>query len=136
MVSHRGDMFDFDPVQIAPAPGRPVPIFLGGTSAPALRRAAAIADGWIGAGNAPDEVPAILAELRRLREQAGRAHLPFETVIGLNAPPELDMFRRLEDQGMTAGVSYPFYFSLGPRSSIDDKKRVMEDFAKRFIGKI
>ncbi len=136
MVSHRGAMFDFDPVQIAPAPGRPVPIFLGGSSAPALRRAAAIADGWIGAGNAPDEVPAILAELRRLRGEAGCAHAPFETVIGLNAPPDIDMFRRLEDQGMTAGISYPFYFSLGLRSSIDDKKRVMADFARRFIGKV
>jgi hypothetical protein len=46
------------------------------------------------------------------------------------------MFRRLEDQGMTAGISYPFYFSLGLRSSIDDKKRVMEDFARGFIGKV
>ena len=34
---------------------------------------------------------------------------------------------------MTSGVSYPFYFSLGMTSSIDEKKRVMEDFARRFI---
>jgi probable F420-dependent oxidoreductase len=133
MVSHRGAIFDFDPVQIAPVPTRPVPIFLGGSSAPALRRTAAIADGWIGAGNMPEDVPAILAELRRLRVEAGRDHLPFETVIGLNTPPDIDVFTRLEEHGMTASVSYPFYFSLGLHSSLDAKKRVMEDFARKFI---
>jgi probable F420-dependent oxidoreductase len=133
MVSHRGAIFDFDPVQIAPVPTRPVPIFLGGSSAPALRRTAAIADGWIGAGNMPENVPGILAELRRLRVEAGRDHLPFETVIGLNTPPDIDVFTRLEEHGMTASVSYPFYFSLGLHSSLDAKKRVMEDFARKFI---
>ena len=34
---------------------------------------------------------------------------------------------------MSGGVSYPFRYSLGKRSSLDDKKRVMEDFARRFI---
>ena len=34
---------------------------------------------------------------------------------------------------MTAGISYPFYFSLGLHSSLDDKKRVMEKFAREFI---
>jgi probable F420-dependent oxidoreductase len=134
MVSYQGEIFDFPALQIAPAPDRTVPIFLGGSSAPALRRVAAVADGFIGNGNTPEEVPALLAELARLRREAGRDHLPFETVIGLKTPPDLDTFKRLADQGMTAGVSYPFYFSLGMRSSLDDKKRVMEDFAKRFIA--
>jgi probable F420-dependent oxidoreductase len=133
MVEHHGQFFDFPRVQIAPAPERTVPIVLGGSSAAALRRTAALADGWIGAGNAPDEVPAILAELARLRREAGREHLPFETVIALNAPLELDLLKRLQALGMTAGVSYPFHFSVGARSSLDDKKRVMEDFARRFI---
>ena len=133
MVEHHGEFYDFPKVQIAPEPTQTVPIFLGGASAPALRRAAQRGDGWIGAGNTPDEVPGILAEFKRLREEAGRAHLPFETIIGLSTPPDLDTFKRLYDSGMTAGVSYPFYFSLGLHSSLDDKKRVMEKFAKDFI---
>ena len=133
MVSYKGEIFDFPALQIAPAPERTVPIYLGGSSAPALKRTALMADGWIGNGNAPEDVPAILAELARLRREAGRDHLPFETVVGLTSAPDLDTFKRLEEQGMTSGVSYPFYFSLGLRSSLDDKKRVMEDFAKKFI---
>lgn len=133
MVEHHGAFFDFPRLQIAPAPEKAIPIILGGSSPPALKRAALRGDGWIGAGNTPDEVPVILAELARLRKDARRAHLPFETVIGLSTPPDLDTFKRLNALGMTAGVSYPFFFSLGLHSSLDDKKRVMERFARDFI---
>ncbi len=133
MVSHKGETYDFPALQIAPAPAKLVPIYLGGHAPKALKRIAEVADGLIGAGNMPDEVPGLLSELNRMRREAGRDHLPFETVIPLSVPPDLDTFKRLADHGMTSGVSYPFYFSLGLRSSLDDKKRLMEDFAKRFI---
>ena len=133
MVEHHGEFYDFPRVQIAPAPERQVPIFLGGNTPPALKRAAYLGDGWISAGNAPDEIPGTIAELQRLRKQAGRDHLPFETVILLDTPPNLDTFKRLQDSGMDAGVVRPFYYTLGERSSLDDKKRVMEKFANDFI---
>jgi probable F420-dependent oxidoreductase len=133
MVEHHGALIDFSALQISPAPERPVPIFTGGASPVALRRAATKADGWIGAGNTPEEVPGLLAEFRRLRGEAGRERLPFETVIGLSTPPDLATFQRLDEAGMSGGVSYPFTFTAGKRSTLDDKKRVMEDFARRFI---
>jgi len=133
MVEHHGRFFDFPPLQIAPAPSSPVPIWMGGSSEPALRRTATLCDGWLGAGNTPDEVPGILSKLARLRTEAGRAHLPFETVVGLKTPPDVDTFKRLGDAGMTTGISYPFKFALGDRSSLDAKKRLMEDFAEKFI---
>jgi probable F420-dependent oxidoreductase len=133
MVEHHGALIDFPPLQISPAPQRTVPIFTGGASAVALKRAAVKADGWIGAGNTPAEVPGLLAEFRRLRREAGREQLPFETVIGLSTPPDLATFQRLDEAGMSGGVSYPFTFTAGQSSTLDDKKRVMEDFARRFI---
>ena len=78
-------------------------------------------------------MPGLLAEFRRLRREAGREQLPFETVIGLSTPPDLATFQRLDEAGMSGGVSYPFTFTAGQRSTLDDKKRVMEDFARRFI---
>jgi len=133
MVEYHGTLIDFPPLQISPAPERTVPIFTGGTSPVALKRAAEKADGWIGAGNKPEEVPAILDEFRRLRRAAGRDHLPFETVIGLSSPPDLGTFQRLGDAGMTSGVSYPFMYTVGKTSTLDQKKHAMEDFARRFI---
>src|ERR1700753_3580979 len=76
MVSYNGEIFDFPNLQIAPAPEKTVPIYLGGSSSKALERVARVADGFIGNGNMPDEVPALLAEMQRLRAAAGRAPLP------------------------------------------------------------
>lgn len=132
MVEHHGQYIDFEPLQISPAPPRQVPIYVGGANPAALRRAAH-SEGWIGAGNTPDEVPALMAELQRRRREAGRDHLPFETVVGLKTPPDLDTFRRLAEQGMTGGVNYPFMFALGKYSSLDQKKRFMDQFAESII---
>jgi hypothetical protein len=68
-----------------------------------------------------------------MRRAAHRDHVPFETVIGLSTPPDLGTFQRLHAAGMTGGVSYPFAYTAGKHSSLDAKKRVMEDFATRFI---
>jgi hypothetical protein len=106
---------------------------LGGATPIALKHAAYKADGWIGAGNTPDEVPLILAELERLRGEADREHRSFETVIGLSTPPDLATFQRLHEQGMNGGVSYPFAYTVGQRSSLEQKQRAMEDSANRFI---
>jgi probable F420-dependent oxidoreductase len=133
MVEYHGQHFDFPPLQISPAPSAPVPIYLGGTARVALARAARKADGWIGAGNAPEEVPGLLAEFARLRREAERDHLPFETVIGLSTPPDLATFQRLEAAGMTAGVSYPFSFTAGVPSTLARKFHVMDEFAERII---
>ncbi len=48
----------------APVPARPVPIMVGGTSEPALRRAAALADEWQGVGVGPAGFARCAARLR------------------------------------------------------------------------
>lgn len=133
MVEHHGRFFDFEHCQVIPAPVQSVPVFTGGASPAALRRAAQQADGWIGAGNSAEEVPAVVAELHRLRKEAGREHEPFETVVGLRDGMDVDTLKRLRDSGMTATCSPPFAFTLGRRSSLDDKKRAMESFAEQLM---
>lgn len=67
-VSWRGEHFAFEDVRIAPPPSRPggPPIWLAGSGAPALRRVAALADGWL---PYPPEWTTY-AEERQLIEQA------------------------------------------------------------------
>jgi alkanesulfonate monooxygenase SsuD/methylene tetrahydromethanopterin reductase-like flavin-dependent oxidoreductase (luciferase family) len=55
----------------APA-GPPVPLWFGGTSAAARRRAAAVGDGWIPLFLTPTDYEDSLAALRRETEEAGR----------------------------------------------------------------
>ena len=54
-------------------------------------------------------------------------------MIGLKSPPDLATFQRLEANGMTGGVSYPFSFTAGIPSTLARKKQVMEEFAERII---
>ena len=132
-VEHQGEFFSFPPLRQCPVPRAPIPIWVGGHSRAARRRAARLGDGFIGSGNAPEEVAPLLEEIGILRRECGREREPFETVIGLTTPPDLDTFRRLEACGMTSGVSYPLRYALGERSSIDEKRRVMEAFAESII---
>jgi probable F420-dependent oxidoreductase len=132
-VEHHGEVYDFDALCINPAAPQGVPIFWGGASEPALRRAAQQCQGWIGAGNTAAQTPALLEQLKAYRAEAGLAWEGFETIIGLTDVGDLEMLRRLEEQGMTAGVSPPYRFVLGDKSTIDQKKAVMEQFAENFI---
>jgi probable F420-dependent oxidoreductase len=134
MVEHHGDCFDFPRVQLSPVPAKAPPIYVGGDNELALRRAATLGDGWIGSGNTPEEVGPLIARLTRLREEAGRAELPFETMVGLKAELSADLLKRMQDEsGMTSAVIYPFRYALGDRSSLDAKKRLMEGFAETVI---
>ncbi len=49
MVEYHGDFFDFDRLQMSPAPTEPVPFYVGGHTAAALKRAARVGDGWTSA---------------------------------------------------------------------------------------
>jgi alkanesulfonate monooxygenase SsuD/methylene tetrahydromethanopterin reductase-like flavin-dependent oxidoreductase (luciferase family) len=133
VVEHHGEHFDFPRVQLSPAPGEPPPIYIGGASEIALRRAARVGDGYIGAGTDPDDVPGLLQRLHELREEYDRADRPFEAMLGLTAEPSLTLFERMLRVGLESTVVAPFAYTLGKRSSLDDKKRQMEHFAESVI---
>jgi probable F420-dependent oxidoreductase len=135
VVEHHGRFFDFAPLQMSPAPGREVPIWFGGLSDVAMKRATTLGDGWLGVGNTPDEASQILGKLRALRAQSERASKPFETVLPLTTPLEPETLRRLEAQGMTGANSFPFSFTLGPGSTLAQKREQMLRFGETVIAK-
>jgi len=68
-VTFHGEFWQLDEVSVAPRPvqrPRP-PVWFGGSAPPALRRAARMADGWIGAGSARTED--VVVSARILREE-------------------------------------------------------------------
>ena len=131
MVEHHGEHFDFGPLQMSPPPGHEIPLYIGGVSGIALRRAARLGDGWIGTGQTPDEAASFCDRLTQLRAEAGRADVPFETIIPLAVPPDPDTLKRLEqDHGMTATTCYPFTYTIGPTSTLAQKRDQMHRFAE------
>ena len=134
MVEHHGAHFDFPRVQLSPAPRTHPPIYIGGTSEVALRRAARVGAGYIGAGTAPEEVGPLLGRLNSLREEYGRDHLPFEAMLGITAAPSVDLYRTLADVGLQSTVAPPFQYALGKKNStIDEKKQFMEAYAEDIL---
>lgn len=68
---HHGKLYDFEGLGQRPRPVRErVPLWVGGSSPAAVRRAALKGDGWLPQGDPRDKLPAQIARIRRLREEA------------------------------------------------------------------
>jgi probable F420-dependent oxidoreductase len=101
VVEHDGEHYRLPPVRFEPKPFQhPIPIEIGGTSAPALRRAGRIGDGWLELGSADDDaLGAAVAVVREERRRAGREQLPFQITTQLTSG--VDRAKRLADLGVT-----------------------------------
>ena len=84
---HPGPRFPFSGLAVSPRPvqrPRP-PLWVGGSSPRAVRRAALLGEGWLSQGDPPAALPAQLELIRETREQAGRSG-PFAVNV---IPPAL-----------------------------------------------
>ncbi|MEU7009075.1 LLM class F420-dependent oxidoreductase [Streptomyces sp. NPDC046332] len=69
---HAGERFAFKDLGQLPRPAQEhVPVWVGGSSPAAVRRAALKGDGWLPQGDPRAELPARIARLKALREEAG-----------------------------------------------------------------
>jgi probable F420-dependent oxidoreductase len=128
-----GKTYDLPAIKIAPVPAAPIPILIGGHADAALRRAAAIGDGWMHGGGDPAQLPGLLTRLAALRREAGTDTRPFEVhVISMDAY-RVDGVHRLEDQGVTdviVGFRWPYV--TGPdteplTAKLDSLRRFADD---------
>ncbi len=115
-----GRFASFSDIRFEPKPRqRPhPPIIVGGTSPPALRRAARY-DGWYGFGQSVEQAAGIVRELRRLRAKAGRADHPFEishTTFETFTP-------ELIAQASAAGIDRMVYMPMVPPERLEDTVR-------------
>ncbi len=70
--SHHGKTYDFEGLGQRPRPAQArVPLWVGGSSPAAVRRAALRGDGWLPQGDPRDRLPAQIERIRRLRAEAG-----------------------------------------------------------------
>ena len=57
----------------------------------------------------------------------------YEVIAPLTEPLTSDAVTEMSALGVTATVSYPFLFGIGPDASLAQKKAYMDDVAARFI---
>ncbi|MXZ84610.1 MAG: LLM class F420-dependent oxidoreductase [Acidimicrobiia bacterium] len=96
--SYEGETYSFLPLNMRPKPVQsPVPIFVGGHSRPALRRAAAMGDGWLASRMTPAILGDYVSFLREERKHSPRADQPFTVAttcpaaVGSHNPNVLDV---------------------------------------------
>src|SRR5690606_10029909 len=134
MVEYHGEHYDFDRLQISPAPSAPVPLYVGGHSEPAIRRAAKYADGWTSAMLPSKKIPAIIASLNAAREQAGQTHLPFEIQVTCTDVFDRDGFLRPADMGVHDVIVQPWLmYGVAVNGSVTDKQDGLKRFAEQII---
>jgi probable F420-dependent oxidoreductase len=111
-VEFHGEYYDVPLCQMLPAPGQPVPIIGGGHSPVALRRTAALCDGWVAAGAySEDDAWLHLGELRDALKKAGREDEEgFAIYLSVAERPSVDLYRRFAAAGVTDIVCAPWMF--------------------------
>lgn len=107
VVEHHGAFFDFGPVILRPRPAKPVPIWSGGVSPLALRRAATN-DGWLGIPMDADQNIETVRRMQAVRKDKGLPEDGFHPCISLAGKPLPDVVARLEEAGIRDMSAMPW----------------------------
>ncbi|ANZ41048.1 LLM class F420-dependent oxidoreductase [Lentzea guizhouensis] len=130
MVEYHGDYFDFDRLQMSPAPTAPVPFYVGGHSPAALKRAARVGDGWTSAMIKFEDLKSVIAQLGDL----GALERPFEIQAVCVDRFGLDGYRQLEEIGVTDVIVLPWlFYGVGFDGSLEAKKDGLRRFADEVL---
>jgi probable F420-dependent oxidoreductase len=103
-ASFCGPTISFTDMKVQPLPGRHIPLWIGGVSERALRRAVEHGDGWAGAFQTVDNIAGVVKRLRADRPEPGFTVSTRIDVDGLTG--ELDTLRGELDELAAAGVSH------------------------------
>ncbi len=136
MTEFQGEHYQIPPVQMSPGTRNPLPIMIGGYSDAAMRRACRF-DGWMAITHEEDEIYPLIDRLNQFRTEKAVMDKPFDIWTGVKNPAD-GTHERLAEAGVTMVNGTNFLDESGRTalSNIDDKKRRIEEFAKRFIHKV
>lgn len=134
MVEFHGDFYDFDRLQMSPAPSEPVPFYVGGHTDVALKRAARVGDGWTSAMMTGAELAETIGRIEALRAEYGRVDGPFEYQAVCIDKFGVDGHRELAEAGVTDNIVIPWVFDgLSFDAPIEQKKDSLKRFAETYI---
>ena len=135
VVDHEGTYYTVPNVSISPTPKQSIPIYIGGDTEFALRRAARVGDGWVGNAYSPAQADEFLARMHKALADEGRDPAGFEIVLALMARPTPELFREFEDKGVTSVICAP-WLTGDPRSPALAPLQPKLDAIKRFADEV
>lgn len=131
-VEHHGEHIDFPKLEMTPVPPDRIPIYVGGISEHALRRAARN-DGWISDLMTIDEAAEARVKIDDYREAQG-ATGDFSMIVSLSDAWKPDHFRRAEDGGVTDLLTMPWSYYGGFELALPEKLDGMKRFADEIMA--
>lgn len=134
MTEYHGRFYDIPKVKMSPGTTEPLPIMVGGYAPAALTRAARF-DGWMATSHEENDIYPLLDNLQAARVAQADSERDFDIWTGVINPGQ-GAHERLAEAGVTMVNGTNFLDDSGKAtlSSIDDKKRRLENFAERFLG--
>lgn len=131
-----GEFYSCERLAMRPEPPGPVPVWVGGLSDVALRRAARH-DGWVGDMATVDEAIAIAGRLRELRAAAGRDLAePFDVVPALTDAWRPEDFARAAAGGVTMSMTMPWMYYCAQDAPLADKLAGVARFGAEVIAPV
>ena len=131
MVEHEGEFYSFPRVRMQPPPPAPIPIYVGGTSEAAFRRAARF-DGWEGAVYPWDEIEGYVAGAKKARLEATESLDGFRIIVGCTEPTP-ERMQQLRAWGVTDYLKPPWTDGLqATQTDLEYKLDEMSAFAETY----
>ena len=123
-----GQFYPTPRLEMEPTPPR-IPVYVGGLSDTALRRAARY-DGWIGDLIKTDRAIAAAARLRELRTENGLQMDDFTILTPLTDAITIADYQHAEAAGITGILTMPWMFYAGPAATLGETVDGMKMFRK------
>ena len=135
MIDHDGEFYRFDRLRLTPPlPPSPIPIWVGGISDLALRRAARN-EGWLSDLQTSAEILACVDRVRSYRRELGRSET-FDVMASAKDAVDIDGYRRLGEGGVTHVLTMPWVFYHGLTEDVTKKVDGIKRFAEDVIEKM
>lgn len=123
-----GEFYRTPRLEMSP-PAPPVPVWVGGLTDVALRRAARY-DGWVGDLIGTEQAIAVAQRLRRYRAENGLSTDDFAVLAPLVDALTPDDYARAEDGGVTHVLTMPWMFYTGADATLAEKIDGMRRFRR------
>ncbi len=135
MVDHEGEFYRFDRLKLTPPhPAKPIPIWVGGISDLALKRAARN-DGWLSDLQTSAEILECIEKVRCYRAELGREG-PFDVMASASDAGNIERYERLREGGVNHILTMPWVFYHGMTDELEKKIDGLQRFAEDVIAKM
>lgn len=135
VVEHHGEFYDIPRLEMNPPVTEPVPVYVGGISDAALRRAARH-DGWVSDLMTSERLGDSWRRIDQLRREAGTSDRPFAVVGSASDVSDVDGYRRLAELGVTDLLTLPWVFYSGYTDDLSKKIDGINRFAEDVLSRV